>query len=165
MALRSRRFLHQRITAGSLRKTVHSSSIRSVKRIRWPAGCPVATPQGTPAIYGTNFHTAYMPVVAEGCVGTISCESGQSVLGAAAACDIGNGGCRTGAGVSQKDPVDPSQVVLDTTKHYYISVLPGDAMDPGHAMGGAQLAATCTPVAPATTCTPNVRKCEYHCRA
>src|SRR6266404_3791568 len=117
-----------------------------------PAGCPVATPQGTPAIYGTNFHTAYMPVVADGCVGTISCESGQSVPGTAAACDIGNGGCRTG--VSQKDPVDPSQVVLDTTKHYYISVLPGDAMDPGHAMGGAQLAATCTPVAPATTCTP-----------
>ena len=30
-------------------------------------------------------------------------------------------------------------VSLDPTKHYYISVLPGDAMDPGHAMGGAQL--------------------------
>ena len=31
----------------------------------------------------------------------------------------------------------PSEVVLDPAKRYYISVLPGDAMDPGHAMGGA----------------------------
>jgi hypothetical protein len=105
---------------------------------RLPVGCPVATPQGTPAIFGTNFHTSYMPVVAQGCVGTISCESGQSVLGAPAVCDIGDGVCRTGA--ATKTPVDPSQVVLDSTKHYYISVLPGDAMDPGHAMGGSQIA-------------------------
>ena len=44
-----------------------------------PSTCPLATPQGTPAIFGTNFHTSYMPVVAQGCVGTTSCESGQSV--------------------------------------------------------------------------------------
>ena len=115
-----------------------------------PASCPLATPQGTPAIFGTNFHTSYMPVVAQGCTGTISCESGQSVLGAPAVCDIGNGICHPG---STKTPLDPSQVVLDPTKHYYISVLPGDAMDPGHAMGGAQIANACTPVPPATTCT------------
>ncbi len=115
-----------------------------------PATCPLATPQGTPAIFGTNFHASYMPVVAQGCVGTTSCESGQSVLGVSAVCDIGNGACRTGA---TKTPLDPSQVVLDPTKHYYISVLPGDAMDPGHAMGGAQIAPACTPVPPATTCT------------
>ncbi len=40
---------------------------------------------------------------------------------------------------TRKDALDPSQVYLDPTKHYYISVLPGDAMDPGHAMGGAQI--------------------------
>jgi len=101
-----------------------------------PAGCP-STPAGTPGIFGTNFHTSYMPVVAQGCVGTISCESGQSVLGAPAACDIGNGVCRAAA---QKKQLLPGDVYLDPTKHYYISVLPGDAMDPGHAMGGAQIA-------------------------
>jgi len=103
-----------------------------------PAGCPTATPQGTPAIFGTNFHIAYMPVVAQGCVGTISCEDGQKLLGQTAACDIGNGVCTTDH--PTKTAVDPNQVVLDATKHYYISVLPGDAMDPGHAMGGAQIA-------------------------
>jgi hypothetical protein len=102
-----------------------------------PVTCPLATPQGTPAIFGTNFHISYMPVVAQGCVGTVSCESGQSVLGAPSVCDVGNGGCQPG---TTKTPVDPSQVVLDPTKHYYISVLPGDAMDPGHAMGGSQIA-------------------------
>ena len=116
-----------------------------------PSTCPVATPQGTPAIFGTNFHTSYMPVVAQGCTGTLSCENGQSLLGVPAVCDIGNGVCRTG--VSTKTTLDPSQVVLDPTKHYYISVLPGDAMDPGHAMGGAQIAPACTPVPPSTTCT------------
>src|SRR5262249_41310548 len=90
----------------------------------------------------TNFHTSYMPVVAQGCVGTTSCEDGQTVLDpgsgshGAAVCDLGNGACRTGA---NKTPLDPSQVALDPKKHYYISVLPGDAMDPGHAMGGAQI--------------------------
>jgi len=116
-----------------------------------PATCPLATPQGTPAIFGTNFHTSYMPVVAMGCTGTLSCEAGQSLLGVPAACDGANGTCRTTA--AQKTAVDPSQVVLDPTKRYYISVLPGDAMDPGHAMGGAQIAAACTPVPPLTACT------------
>ena len=31
--------------------------------------------------FGTNFHTSYMPVVATGCTGPLSCESGQTVLG------------------------------------------------------------------------------------
>ena len=97
------------------------------------------TNSGTvPLSFGTNFHTSYMPVVAQGCTGTISCEDGQSVLGQAAVCDLGNGACRTG--VSQKTIVLPSQVALDKTKRYYISVLPGDAGDAGHAMGGAQIA-------------------------
>src|SRR5207248_2090927 len=108
-----------------------------------PAGCTTATPEGVPSIFGTNFHSSYMPFVAQGCVGDNSCEIGQSVLGAPAACDIGNGVCRTG--VSTKTAVDPSQVSLDTTKHYYISVMPGDAIsnddpnNPGHAMSGAEI--------------------------
>ncbi len=108
-----------------------------------PGGCPTVTSQGAPAVFGTNFHTSYMPIVAQGCVGTVSCEDGQSVLDPStgqhvtAACDIGNGVCRA---KTRKDELDPSQVHLDPTKHYYISVLPGDAMDPGHAMGGAQIA-------------------------
>ncbi len=66
-------------------------------------------------------------------------------------------------------------MALDPTKRYYISILPGDAANPftdgyaggacqngtansggatcGHGMGGAPVAAACTPVAPATTCT------------
>ena len=101
-----------------------------------PAGCPGASGGIVPA-YGTNFHTSHMPVVAQGCTGDVSCETGQSVLGVAAACDVGNGICRTGA--SQKAAVLPGQVVLDPAKRYFISVLPGDAMDPGHAMGGAEV--------------------------
>jgi hypothetical protein len=99
------------------------------------AGCPTGT-NGVLPTFGTNFHTSYMPVVAQGCVGSISCESGQSVLGAAAVCDVGNGGCRPGP---TKAALNPSQVALDPTRRYYISVLPGDAMDPGHQMGGSQI--------------------------
>ena len=120
--------------------------------------------------FGTNFHTSYMPVIATGCTGTLSCESGQSLLGKNAVCDIGNGVCRTTA--TQETPLDPSQVALDPARRYYISVLPGDAANPfnaanlsstcatvngvstcGHGMGGAPIAAACKPVAPATTCT------------
>jgi len=97
------------------------------------------TNNGTvPLSFGTNFHTSYMPLVAQGCTGTISCEDGQTLLGQPAVCDLGNGGCRTDA--TQKTIALPSQVALDPTKRYYISVLPGDAGDAGHAMGGAQIA-------------------------
>jgi len=99
-----------------------------------PVGCPGAS-MGIVPSYATNFHTSHMPVVAQGCTGEKSCETGQSVLGQAAACDIGNGICRTG--VSEKTAVLPGEVVLDPTKRYYISVLPGDGFDAGHAMGGS----------------------------
>jgi hypothetical protein len=132
-----------------------------------PAGCPTATIQGPNVTgvvpnLGTNFHTSYMPVIATGCTGTLSCESGQTLLGQPAVCDVGNGVCRTSA--SQQMAVDPSQVALDPTKRYYVSVLPGDAANPfintnlsadcvngvanatnpgacGHGMGGAPIAA------------------------
>jgi hypothetical protein len=104
---------------------------------------------------GTNFHTSYMPVLAQGCTGTTSCESGQTFLDTdpasptfgkhvGAACDVGNGVCRV---ADNKTPVTPDQAVLDINKRYYISVLPGDATGTdandnpnGHAMGGHQIA-------------------------
>ncbi len=104
-------------------------------------GVTTPPPQQTLA---TSFHRSYMPVVASGCTGAISCESGQTVYNPA-----------TGS----HDTVDahpislPSQVNLpltDTTgvqctglgvpvgcntnygnpNYYYISVLPGDAANP-----------------------------------
>jgi hypothetical protein len=104
-----------------------------------PAGCPGASGGIVPA-YGTNFHTSHMPVIAQGCTGDISCEGGQTLLGAPATCDVGNGICRTDA--SKKPLAMPGEVVLDPAKRYYISVLPGDSMDPGHAMGGAEVSYT-----------------------
>jgi hypothetical protein len=79
---------------------------------------------------GVNFHTSYMPFVAQGCTGPLSCESGQSVLGTPAVCDVSNGVCRADMTGNGKTPVNPSQVHLDPTKRYYLSVLPGDAANP-----------------------------------
>jgi hypothetical protein len=82
-----------------------------------------------------------MPVIASGCKGTVSCESGQTVFDPATnahvptVCDVGNGACRTDA--AQQTPVDPSQVALDPKKHYYISILPGDAGNTFTAGAGA----------------------------
>jgi hypothetical protein len=99
--------------------------------------------------YGVNFHASDMPYVAQGCTGPKSCEAGQTVLGTSAVCDIAGGVCRTDStAVSGQIPVLPSEVVLDPTKRYYISVLPGDSADPfylpagtiGHGMGGAAIA-------------------------
>jgi parallel beta-helix repeat protein len=59
---------------------------------------------------GTNFHASYMPVVAQGCEGP-NCAQ----------------------------PVPISDVVLDPNKFYYVSVLPNDAGDAGHSIGGAPL--------------------------
>lgn len=98
-----------------------------VNAAKRPANCP---PLPVPSL-GTSFHTSYMPVIAAGCVGTVACEGGQTVFDPAsnshmpAVCDIGNGVCRTDA--AQQAPVDPRDVALDPTKHYYISILPGDA--------------------------------------
>jgi hypothetical protein len=128
-----------------------------------PAGCPTASiaGQGVTGIVptlGVNFHTSYMPFVAQGCTGPQSCEAGQTVLGQPVACDIGNGACRPDTTGSGMTAVMPGSVALDPSKRYYISVLPGDAANPfygatanGHGMGGAPI--SCTPVPPATTCT------------
>jgi hypothetical protein len=125
--------------------------------------CAVSTSGcGSTINFGTNFHTSYMPVVATGCTGSQSCEGGQTLQGQPVACDVGNGVCGApDSGTQGQTPVDPSQVLLDPTKRYYISVLPGDAAQPfiagyagapdcsaagvaagscGHGMGGAPIA-------------------------
>jgi hypothetical protein len=119
-----------------------------------PAGCP-SSPQGIVPTFGTNFHTSYMPLVAAGCTGPLSCESGQKLLGVSAVCDIGNGVCRTNA--TQQTQTSPNNVHLDPTKRYYITVFPGDAANPfeggatGHGMGGAPIG--CTPATGSVVCT------------
>ena len=133
-------------------------------------GCPAPTTGATgtsvPPTLGVNFHTSYMPYVTQGCTGPLSCEGGQTIVDpasgthVAAVCDVGNGVCRPDTTGNGFTPVLPSSVSLDPSKRYYISVLPGDAANPfygasavGHGMGGAPIAAACTPVPPATTCT------------
>jgi hypothetical protein len=113
-----------------------------------------------------------MPYVAQGCTGPVSCEAGETAVNPKTGthdpvvCDVGNGACRadtTGHGMTA---VMPGAVALDPTKHYYISILPGDAANPflngyggspncsnsnvggdattsktcGHGMGGAPIA-------------------------
>ncbi len=109
-----------------------------------PAGCPTTniagfgTTAGIVPTFGVNFHTSYMPFIAQGCTGPLSCEGGQTQINpssgahVAVVCDVGNGQCRpdpngTNGGFTR---VDPGQVYLDPTKRYYISVLPGDAANP-----------------------------------
>src|SRR3989454_7197007 len=134
-----------------------------------PAGCPTSA-SGIVPTFGTNFHTSYMPLVAAGCTGPLSCEGGQTVFDptsgshANTVCDVGNGVCRTTA--TQQATLSPSQVHLDPTKRYYFSVLPGDAANSfenannclsnptpscGHGMGGAPIA--CVPAAGSVVCT------------
>jgi len=94
-----------------------------------PSSCPPLPVESL----GYNFHTSNMPVVASGCFGKVSCESGQTVGGTAAVCDVGNGSCRTDA--SQFTQTTPAAVYLDPNKRYFLSVLPGDSANP--VIGGA----------------------------
>ena len=79
---------------------------------------PAAPPAHADTL-STNLHKSYMPVVAQGCVGS---------------------GC---AADNPRVPVAAfSQVALDPTKHYYVSVLPNDAgTGAGHSIGGAPIPA------------------------
>src|SRR6267143_3944507 len=43
------------------------------------AGCTPPAGTSVPMTFGTNFHTSYMPLVAAGCTGPLSCEGGQTV--------------------------------------------------------------------------------------
>lgn len=88
---------------------------------------PTGTPSPSTRTLGTSFHKSHMPVIATGCVGATSCGAGQS------------------AAVAPQTPTLVGDVGLDPTKHYYISILPGDAGDPvvnggpGHMMGGVEV--------------------------
>ena len=87
----------------------------------------------TPAVgkrtVGTSFYRSYMPIVASGCVGPISCGSGQSL-----------GSVQIGDSDALALQTTPTQVYFDpSNKHYYISILPGDAATSGHTMSGAQI--------------------------
>ncbi len=82
-----------------------------------------AVNSGTPPnVLAVNFHKSFMPVVAAGCIGDLSCGVGQKYSSAAA---------------PRPPDVDPMQVALDPTKHYFISVLPGDAANAFINGGGA----------------------------
>src|SRR6266567_4120076 len=94
-----------------------------------PSTCP---PLPVESI-GYSFHTANMPVVAQGCVGAVSCEAGQTLGGTPAVCDVGNGVCRTDG--AQQTEIQPGAVHLDPSKRYFVSVLPGDGVNP--TIGGA----------------------------
>ncbi|MDB6091076.1 MAG: multicopper oxidase type 3 [Gammaproteobacteria bacterium] len=70
-------------------------------------------PDGNPGRSLSNsLHVSHSPIVAAGCTGPLSCGDAQSYGGIA----------RTPAPRSL-----PFDVALDSTKHYFISVLPGDA--------------------------------------
>src|SRR5271165_103019 len=100
-----------------------------------PAGCPT-TGLGIVPTLGTNFHTSYMPYVAQGCTGPVSCEAGQTAIDPTTGlhnpvvCDISNGACRPDTTGNGMTAVMPGAVPLDPNKRYYISILPGDAANP-----------------------------------
>ncbi|MEA3151398.1 MAG: hypothetical protein QOD56_2337, partial [Gammaproteobacteria bacterium] len=104
-----------------------------------------ANPTATNTL-ATNFHKSYMPVVATGCTGPNSCGDSQTVGGTAV----------TDASLNlARARSKPGDVVLDPTKRYFISILPGDADQGdasynadgtvtvnafGHTMGGVSIA-------------------------
>ena len=98
-----------------------------------------ANAPGTPAnTIAVNFHKSFMPLVATGCTGPLSCGSGQKM---------------NGAKVPQAPIVMPGDVYLDPAKSYFISVLPGDAANAFNAGNGAFPSKdTCTDSSGANIC-------------
>ncbi|WP_427911929.1 Ig-like domain-containing protein [Ramlibacter sp. MMS24-I3-19] len=92
-----------------------------------------ATPSLTTRTLGTSFHRSYNPVVASGCVGAVSCGSGQQTWDAASA---------QFSDVDTATPTSLADVLLDPTRHYYVSVLPGDAQNPVLNGGGGPVDVT-----------------------
>ena len=148
-------------TSGSSSRTL-TIQVNPACQQNGPGGTkPASCPAGIPLTLATNFHTSYMPVVAEGCTGPQSCEKGQTVYDAnpssptyqqhvLAACD-GYGICVPG--LSQLPVALPSQANLSALNpdgspaSYYISILPGDS---SNAFGYANtkdptVAGNCTP--------------------
>jgi hypothetical protein len=98
--------------------------------LQWDPGVTVAPPAQTLA---TSFFHSYMPVVATGCTGSVSCGTGQTVI------DTDPKSPTFGQHVAfgQESPSFPNEVVLDNATRYYISVLPGDAANAAMHGGGA----------------------------
>ena len=112
-----------------------------------------ATPSLSTRTVGTSFHRSHMTVVATGCVGAISCGSGQTIR-----TDSVGMGARHAMTVAEALLLQtmPGDVTLDPSKNYYISVLPATAGNPvggcadtdpticpadgsGNMMGGAEI--------------------------
>jgi Bacterial Ig domain len=95
-----------------------------------------ATPALNTRTVGTSFHRSHMTVVATGCVGAISCGSGQSVLDPTSGARV-----VTSDADALAKQTTPDQVVLDPAKHYYVSILPGNALsaDGSNAIGGGEV--------------------------
>ncbi|MEI8169064.1 MAG: Ig-like domain-containing protein [Rhodoferax sp.] len=110
---------------------------------------PKGTPPVTTRSLGTSFHRSHMNVVATGCVGPMSCGSGQQVRTGSTTRDPVTGTLGARHVVTDAEAlanaVLPGAAVLDPNKHYYISILPGDAAgsadgkSSGHGMGGAEI--------------------------
>lgn len=84
-----------------------------------------STPGSTPSVstrtLGTSFHWSHNPVIATGCVGASSCGMGQASRGTA---------------LVLRPASELKDVALDPTKHYFVSLLPGDVQNPLLHAGG-----------------------------
>jgi Bacterial Ig domain len=103
---------------------------------------PSKTPAPGTSSLATSFHKSHMNVVATGCVGTMSCGDGQNVR--IDSTTVGPNGTLGLRGAVSNSETLPGDVALDPAKHYYISVLPGDAAgaadgSDGHALGGTDI--------------------------
>lgn len=101
----------------------------------WPADPTqgLAATTGTPdQSLGTNFHKSYMPVIATGCTGPLSCGDSQSVGGNQVA---------PAPRSYPQDAVLPIDTTPNSTNNrFYVSILPGDAGGGGHTIGGSSFA-------------------------
>jgi hypothetical protein len=104
--------------------------------LQWDPGVTVAPPAQTLA---TSFFHSYMPVIATGCTGPVSCGSGQTVIDTDPSHVAPNPVQTFGQHVAfgQESPSFPNEVALDNATRYYISILPGDAADAAAHGGGA----------------------------
>ena len=139
-----------RTTAGSSKRTAPSGSTRSARstpRARdWIRAGNLCPPLPVESL-GYNFHTANMPVIAQGCVGR-DLLRGRSdrarVPGKlrhrrrrvprAAGCERSRSSRRCERGPEIRRWIQAS-VHLDPNKRYFISILPGDGVNP--TIGGA----------------------------
>jgi hypothetical protein len=110
----------------------------------------------------TTFHSSYMPVVAQGCVGDGACSCIEY--------DV-NDVCTV-----SETATDFAELALDPNKHYYVSVLPADAVSEtdltpdevtflpyrmGHTIGGANIPAAAERTSDQITVITNTQPLPY----